>query len=420
MIYHNYHKHTHYSNIFTPDTHIKIKDYMERMKELGHTTYFTTEHGYGGSIFEAKELCDQYGYKCIFAVEAYIVPDALGKNENGRLDNSNYHIMLIPRTNSCRRKINLILSKANREGYYYKPRISVSDLLDIDPDELFITTACVAGYLRDERGIEEIFIPLYNHFRENLFLEVQCHHQEIQKVINKKALELQKEYGLRLISANDSHYIYPEQGKDRLLFLAGKKMSYDDEDSFILDYPDYDTLLERYRKQNVLTEEQAKEAIANTLLLENCEQIDINRSIKMPTIYPSLIIEQKNDLLYKIIMEKFEKISSQEHMTEEEKQRHIQAINQEFQVIVDTSEINTADYFLLNERIVDLSVNKYHGELTKTGRGSNTSFYINRLLGFTELDRLTADIPLYPERFMSKSRLLETRSLPDWLILTCL
>src|SRR5690606_6060751 len=48
-----------------------------------------------------------------------------------------------------------------------------------------------------------------------------------------------------------------------------------------------------------------------------------------------------------------------------------------------------------------------------TGRGSAPSFYINKLLGFTEIDRLEAPITLYPTRFMSKSRILETKSLPD-------
>mgnify|MGYP001949245815 CR=1 FL=1 len=54
--YNNYHKHTTHSSIFTPDTHIKMEEYFKRAKELGHTTYFTTEHGFGGDIFEAVTL----------------------------------------------------------------------------------------------------------------------------------------------------------------------------------------------------------------------------------------------------------------------------------------------------------------------------------------------------------------------------
>lgn len=68
---------------------------------------------------------------------------------------------------------------------------------------------------------------------------------------------------------------------------------------------------------------------------------------------------------------------------------------------------------MLNEKLVDLAVNKYGGILTRTGRGSCGGFYINRILGMTQLDRFKLDIKLYPERFMSTARLLENRAMPD-------
>lgn len=108
MNYENYHKHTHRSNIFSPDTHTRPEEYCKRAKELGHKAYFTTEHGYGGDIFEAKEVCIEYGLKCIFAMEGYIVSNPLEK------DNRNYHILLIARTNTGRRKLNKANSLANR------------------------------------------------------------------------------------------------------------------------------------------------------------------------------------------------------------------------------------------------------------------------------------------------------------------
>ena len=44
---------------------------------------------------------------------------------------------------------------------------------------------------------------------------------------------------------------------------------------------------------------------------------------------------------------------------------------------------------------------------------SSVSFYINKLLGLTEVDRISAPIKLYPTRFMSAERILSSRSLPD-------
>lgn len=44
---------------------------------------------------------------------------------------------------------------------------------------------------------------------------------------------------------------------------------------------------------------------------------------------------------------------------------------------------------------------------------SAPSMYVNKLLNLTNIDRLEAPIELYPTRFMSISRILESRSLPD-------
>lgn len=407
MRYNNYHKHTHKSNIFSPDTHIKIEDYMKRMKELGHNIYFTTEHGFGGDIFEARKYCDEYGFKCVFALEGYCVVNPSIK------DSSNYHIMIIAKTNNARKQMNKINSIANKNGFYYKPRLALKDILSLPEDEVFITTSCIAGIIRDDKAINEIFIPLYNKFKQNLLIEVQPHIHPSQIRHNKKAKKMAHEFNLKLISGNDSHYIYPEDAKDRQMFLEGKNVNYGDEDSFILDYPDYKTLIDRYEKQGVLTKKEVQEAIQNTLLFDECETIDINYKVKMPSIYSDLTIDEKHDKLHKIIYKKFEEIKIKDKIPENKINDYYKAIEEEFNIIKETASVNTADYFLLNERIIDLAINKYGGVLTKTGRGSNVAFYINRLLGFTEIDRLTSEIPLYPTRFMSKSRILETRSMPD-------
>lgn len=49
---------------------------------------------------------------------------------------------------------------------------------------------------------------------------------------------------------------------------------------------------------------------------------------------------------------------------------------------------------------------KYGGILTTTSRGSMGSFYTNKLLGFTTLDRFNSDVPIYPDRFITAERIL--------------
>lgn len=405
--YENYHKHDSISNIYLPDSHVKPIDYINRIKELGYGCYFTTNHGTGGDVFESLTACKEAGIRCLYGVEGYIVKDPLEK------DKRNYHIVIIPTTNKARKKLNLVTSRSNIEGFYYRPRIFPEDLLKLDPDDVYITTACVAGIVRDKDAVVDIFMPLMKHFGNHMLLEVQNHNEPNQIAVNKTCLALSKKFGLELIAANDSHYIYPEQAKERLDFLRGKGLTYGDEDGYILDFPDYDTLFARFQKQGVLSDEQIKKAIANTLIFRECEDIEIDKSIKMPTVYPNLTADEKIKELKKHVVTKFKDIINADHISKDELVDYKNGIAQEMKVIEDTKEINTADYFLLNEKLVDLAVNKYGGILTRTGRGSCGGFYINRILGMTQLDRFKLDIKLYPERFMSTARLLENRAMPD-------
>lgn len=407
MRYNNYHKHTHYSSIFTPDSEAKIKDYINRAIELGHNTYFTTEHGYMGSIFEANDLCLANNIKCIAAMEGYIVPEPTQK------DNSNYHIMLIPTSDKARKKLNKASSRANREGYYYKPRLFLEDLLNFKEDELYITNACVGGLLRDDISTNQIAIPLIKHFKQHFLVEVQSHNTTKQKEMNKKAIQIANEYNLRLIHANDSHYIYEGDSKWRDILLEGKGMKYEDEEGFILDYPDSDTIVKRYKKQGILNDVQIKEALESTLIFDNIVNLVIDKKIKMPNINKLLTPEQRIEKLKGIINENYQKIKIQDNITKEENKLYIQAIREEFKVIEDTISLHTMDYFLLNYPLIHLAIDKYGGVLTSTSRGSAGAYYINRLLGITQLDRIRAKIPLYYQRFMSSARLLENNSMPD-------
>lgn len=408
MRYNNYHKHDHVSNIFSPDTNTKQEEYILKALEYGHTNYFTTNHGSFGDIFEARTLCDKYGLRCIAGIEGYIVPDAHEK------DKRNYHIIVIPKTDEARKKMNYVSSMANIHGFYYKPRFFINDLLALDRDDVYITTACIAGLLKDNDSIEKIFKPLVNHFGKNVMLEVQDHMDSAQIEINKKAIYYADEYGLSLIAANDSHYINEDGKLERLQLLKGKGIEYGEEDSFTLDYPTAETMTERFRQQGVLSDGQINDAINNTLIFDECEEIKLNHDIKMPTIYPNLTSKERVELLKHEVDEKFKVIAENENITGDELVKYKDGIAYEMKIIEDTNEeIHTADYFLFNERNVDLAVNKYGGVLTRGGRGSCSSFYINRILGMTQLDRFKINLPLFPDRFASTARLLENRSLPD-------
>lgn len=410
MEYMNYHKHSEYSSVCggMPDSATKQEEYIKKAVEYGHHSYFTTEHGNCGDIFEAFTLCQQYGIDCYVGLEGYIVADASSK------DASNYHIIIIPKTESARKKVNVINSHAHMTGYYYKPRIDVRELLTLDKNDVFITTACEAGILRDKDGFKNIFLPLYKHFGENLMLEIQNHKTDSTRAYTERALKLHDKLGLRIIAANDSHAVDADGLERRRQLLLGKRISYGNEDTYILDYPDYDTMVGRFVEQGVVTKAQAIEAINNTMIFKECEPLYLDTEIKMPTIYPNLTPEERVKELKRQVSVRFKNVIKEDGITKEELPMYVEGLRKEMSIIEETNEVcHTADYFLLDTKIVELATNKYGGCITRTGRGSCGAFYTNRVLGLTQLDRFKIKLPSFPERFMSAARLINQRSLPD-------
>lgn len=395
MEYCNYHKHTHYSNLSTLDCIVKPIDYINRATELGHNTYFCLEHGGIGNIYESFELCKKNNLKLIVGLEAYYVHDRKEKN------NSNYHLIIIALNHNAYLDLNEIISESNISGFYYKPRIDDELLFKLNPNDFIITTACIGGRLRENEGMNEWIIKMKEHFKNNFYFEIQANINIKQIEYNKKILELSKKYNVELIHGCDTHYIQDSEYRD--LFLKAKGIVYPEEEGFILDYPDSDTIFERYKIQCVFTKEQIEKALTNTLIFYNASDIEFNYDIKMPSISTNPKQEFK-DIINKEWKKEKEKIPKERH------KEYINAIKYEVDIIDKT---NMEDYFILNYKMIKLAIEKYGGVITKTGRGSAPSFYVNKLLGFTTLDRLDSKIPLFPTRFMSIKRILETKSIPD-------
>lgn len=416
----NYHRHTSYSNIYIADSAAVNEDYAKRAVELGHKVISSVEHGWQGYYFETFELAKKYDLKFIFGAEAYWVKDRHEK------DRTNGHIILLAKNENGRRAINSILSTANEDGYYFRPRVDMELLLSLPADDVMITTACIAFWHYDD--IEDLLIQLHNHFKSNLFLEIQYHNTDPQINLNKRILALSEKYGIEMIVGMDSHYIYPEQSKERDYILAAKNVHYDDEQGWYMDYPDDDTTMQRFLEQGVFTKGQIQKVMDNTDLLLEFDDYSVlsngepnpifSKDIKLPTLYdgkheidgkllPKLTQEERNKEYSKLITRLFKEYM--ESVPPEQYDEYFEGIKTEVQVIKDT---NMSDYFLIDYYMVKRAI-EMGGVLTNSGRGSSVGYFTNTLLGFSKVDRFQSPIKLYPERFISKSRILETKSLPD-------
>ena len=139
MKYQNYHKHSYYSNLSTPDSVTSYEDYAKRAVELGHSILSSVEHGNQGRYIECYELANKYDLKFLFGTEAYFVKDRKEK------DSTNAHIVLLAKNENGRQWINEILSEANISGFYRRARIDRELLYQLPKNDVWVTSGCVAG-----------------------------------------------------------------------------------------------------------------------------------------------------------------------------------------------------------------------------------------------------------------------------------
>lgn len=398
----NYHRHSFYTNIKVSDSVTSNADYANRAVELSHKLISSCEHGWQGRYIECFELAQQFDLKFLEASEAYWVKDRFEK------DRSNCHIFLGAKNEKGRRALNAALAEANITGFYGQPRLDVPLILSLPKDDIWVTTACVAYWRYDD--VDDITKRFRDHFGENFFLEVQYHNEDIQRRINEHILELSSKEGIPIIMGCDSHYIYPSGAADRSDYVVSKGMNYPDESGFVLDYPDGDTAYNRFVEQGVLGGTEIDEAMTNSNVFLQVEEYDcpcFTKDIKMPTLYPGLTQEERNAKYDELIWTAWEE--EKKNIPKEQHPLYEKEINLEMDIVHKT---NHADYFVVDNAIVKKSL-EFGGVLTSTGRGSAVSFYTNKLLGLTEVDRIAAKVKMYPERFMSPTRILEAKTLAD-------
>lgn len=283
----NYHKHSWFSNTLVSDCTTNPAAYVKRALQLGHKVISSVEHGFQSNYYDIYDLVVDHNNKItkelekgqitqeefekkklkfIFGAEAYWVkdrqkeyPEHYINKKNGneevryRKDRTNCHIVLLAKNEEGRRDINEALSEANISGYYGQPRLDIELLLRIKPENVMVTTACLKYWVYSD--IEEITVQLHNHFKENFFLEIQCHNTDRQKEINRRALQLSKKYGIDIICGLDSHYIFESDAQERNNYLEGREMKYDDDElGWYMDYPSDEEVVKRLKEQGILND----------------------------------------------------------------------------------------------------------------------------------------------------------------------
>lgn len=244
------------------------------------------------SEFEYLSSCPQF--KCIIGCEVYVARRGAHLQES-KIDAGGWHLILLAKNQKGYKNLIKIVSKANTEGYYYRPRTDHS-VLEQYHEGIICLSACLGGEiprLIAEGRLEEAEQSVLWHksiFGEDYYLELQLHKATAERAnyetavkqeeVNKVLVEIAHKHNIPLVCTNDVHFVNEDDAEahDRLICLSTGKL-----------YEDTSRLL--YTKQEWLKsqEEMAQlfpdipEAMENSVkICDKVESYSINHDPIMP------------------------------------------------------------------------------------------------------------------------------------------
>lgn len=218
------HLHLHTENSIN-DATIKPAALAKRLKELGMNKVAITDHGVMFNTPKIYKELKAHGVEMIIGSEVYVAPRSKNMKQ-AKIDDANYHLVLLCETDEGYQNLLKIVSKASLDGMYYKPRTD-KHFLRNHSKGLIAISACLGGELLrtlTKEGYDkaketammyrDIFGP------DNYFIEIQDHGMHEQWETNKDLIKLARELNIGLVATNDCHYIYKEQAGSHDVLMA--------------------------------------------------------------------------------------------------------------------------------------------------------------------------------------------------------
>jgi len=386
------HVHTEYSLL---DGMCRITQLVERARELGMESLAITDHGsmYGAIQFYLKAR--EAGIKPIIGCEVYVAPNSRFGREAA--DKNHHHLVLLAKNHTGYQNLIQLTTKANLEGFYYRPRVD-KELLEQHHEGLIALSACLGGEVPQlilEGRLEDAkqAARWYQQTFSDFYLEIQRHPIAELERVNQALIPMSDELGIPLVATNDVHYINREDAAyhDLLLCIGTNTSIYDEKrikmagDFYYFKTPE--EMAELYKDIPQALENTGRIAEMCHLKLEfgrlHLPQLDLPPE-KTPDQFLADLCHQNLPKYYP-------------NPTPEIEQR----LDYELEVIKQTQ---FANYFLVVWDIISYA--KEHGILFGV-RGSAAASIVLHCLGITEVDPL--ENKLVFERFLN----LERKEMPD-------
>jgi DNA polymerase-3 subunit alpha len=417
-----------YKRVYTPlhvhtakgsigDSILKIKEYVEKAKEMKLTHLSITNHGSMADMFDFSTQCIEAGIQPIIGCEVYESIERLSKTKD---DKNYWHLVLIAKNEIGLKNLLYITTDAQLNGFYYKPRTDM-EILREHGEGIIALSACLGGKIpqmllkdspeKQDARIEDLkvynfsqeVIASVNEYKEifdDFYLELQPGNFEEQNYVNDMLVNLAEITDTKLIITNDVHYLNKEDWRAHDVHVKiSRKQKIDDARI----YPDtcyylmdYSTI---YSSFPTLPKTIVLEAINNTNVIASLCTLNLNTtSLHMPKFsVPKGHTEES--YLTKIT---FEKLEAMRYVIKDPAE-YATRLMYELETI---NELGFAGYFLTVRDFVSYA--RENGIPVGPGRGSVCGSLVAFLAGITVVDPVKYNLLF--ERFLSIYR---KGSIPD-------
>jgi len=394
MAFVHLHNHSHYSLL---DGLAKVDDLIKKAKEYECPALALTDHGNLYGAIEFYKKCTKAGIKPIIGVEAYMATRSRFDKEP-HIDSKRTHLTLLATDVHGYRNLLKLVTQANLEGYYYKPRMD-KELLREHHEGVICLSGCMgselsrAAYRADDENARALIAEYQDIFgSENFYIEIM-HHPKVegQERVKKALVALAKEYKIPLVATHDAHYIERGDARAHQTLVAvqtnsdiqeAQGMANSEEDFSFVDEKTFRSFFP-----------DTPEAVDNTLAI--AERVNIELDLGKWR-FPNYIIPQGSSHENELTLLAEKALGPYMETHPEQKEVAEPRMRYELDIICRKG---YAPYFLTVSDIYKAA--KTRGVLTNT-RGSAAGSFVSYLIGIGAVDPLLYKLPF--ERFLNPDR----------------
>ncbi len=219
MAFTHLHVHSHFSLL---DGLPQIKTLVKTAKARGFSAIALTDYSALYGAIKFYQACEAEGIKPIIGVELFVAPNGI-ESKDPKIDQKVHHVVLLAKNFAGYQSLMRLISRAQLEGFYYKPRVDKQMMREELKDQNVIAlSGCMAGIMpqvmraTDDKEVwKKEALEYQNIFgKGNFYFELQDHPEiDGQVTVNNQLVELGKELDIPVVATRDVHYLDPDDAE---------------------------------------------------------------------------------------------------------------------------------------------------------------------------------------------------------------